>query len=83
ILENHAYHRLLLLFAGDLDEAALLKEAKLNPTVAYGLARWSAMEGRSAEARQRLQALMEIDEPERDGRWASFGFIAAEADLAR
>jgi hypothetical protein len=49
----------------------------MNDAVAYGLANWSLYSGQRAEARRRLEALLAR------GGWASFGYIAAEADIAR
>jgi len=76
IIENHAYHRLLLLFKGEL---AVQHFAELleDPTTAYGVARWHAARGTPARGEELLRAIVSLPS------WASFGFIAAEADLAR
>jgi tetratricopeptide (TPR) repeat protein len=83
LIENHAYHALLLVFRGDrpaddlLDEARKGADAIAFPTVGYGIAAWLALEG----DRERAGAL--YDEILKGGSWAAFGFIAAEADVAR
>lgn len=81
IIENTAYHRLLLLFRGDLDEADLLgsgESALQNTTTAYGVAAWHLVNGRAEMATEMFDAIVS-----EGGPWAAFGYIAAEAELAR
>jgi tetratricopeptide (TPR) repeat protein len=82
IIENTAYHQLLLLFKGDLSEEELLGaggEATLQgTTTAYGVGVWHLLEGRPERARTVFQAIVS----ERS-QWPAFGYIAAEAELAR
>ncbi|MGZ8493909.1 MAG: tetratricopeptide repeat protein [Gemmatirosa sp.] len=79
VFENQSYHRLLLLYKGELPADSVLGGLG-NPSdlsAAYGVAAWHALEGRAAEAealRRRILA---------SGQWASFGYLAAEADAAR
>jgi predicted deacylase len=79
VIENGSYHRLLLLFKGELPADSVLG-ALANPSdlsAAYGVAAWHALEGRRAEAdalRARILA---------STQWPSFGYLAAEADEAR
>lgn len=79
VIENGSYHRLLLVFRGDLPADSLAGPLG-NPSdlaTAYGLSAWHALEGRPAEAaaaRARILA---------SGQWPSFGYLAAEADEAR
>jgi hypothetical protein len=48
-----------------------------GPTLAYGVANWYLVNGQADRARDVLKQVV-------DGRqWAAFGYIAAEADLAR
>jgi tetratricopeptide (TPR) repeat protein len=80
IIENHAYHRLCLFYKGELSEKELTGDdlaSSANAAVAYGVANWHLAEG---DTERGLAALEEIVAS--DG-WAAFGFIAAEADLAR
>jgi hypothetical protein len=80
IIENDAYHRLCLLYAGRLDEKALIGDGAGGPAsaaLAYGLANWALENGRTAEGREQLETIVAGD------GWAAFGHIAAEADLTR
>ncbi|HEX9794363.1 MAG TPA: hypothetical protein VGC54_10310 [Planctomycetota bacterium] len=80
LLENFAYHRLLLLFRGEADAEELLAAAEADgvefATTAYGVARWWAVQGRSAESRALLERIV-AETPA-----AAFGHLAAEIDLA-
>jgi hypothetical protein len=81
IIENTAYHRLLLLFSGDLEESDLLgggDDALQNTTTAYGVAAWHLVEGRAERAAGMFDGIVEGAGP-----WGAFGYIAAEAELAR
>jgi len=81
ILENDGYHRLLLLFKGQLEEADLVSEGAeadiVGATVGYGLGAWHAHHGRESEARAVFESVL-ADTP-----WAAFGHIAAEVELTR
>ncbi len=80
IIENDAYHRLLLLYRAELDPSDLIDgggDALGNATLGYGIGNWHLYNGRPEEARAMFQRVLET------GQWASFGYIAAEADLAR
>lgn len=82
ILENGAYHRLLLMYRGDLSPESLLAPDgagdDLDPvSVGYGVGNWHLYNGRRQEAVRVLQDVLAR------GQWASFGHIAAEADLRR
>ncbi len=83
VVENGDYHRLLLAYKGELDPDALLAEAATDPaavaypTVAYGVGAWHLVEGRTERARELFRQVLASP------TWAAFGFIAAEAELAR
>ncbi|MEM9302408.1 MAG: hypothetical protein AAGE01_09880 [Pseudomonadota bacterium] len=79
IIENHAYHRLLLLFRGDLELAEFDGNGSAldSATESYGVIRWHERSGRAEEAAALRNRLLAGDQ------WAAFGFIAAEADRAR
>jgi tetratricopeptide (TPR) repeat protein len=79
IIENRAYHQLLLFYKGALTETELTDSEGLgsNEAVHYGVANWYHYNGDVAEARARYQSLLDT------GNWAGFGYIAAEADLSR
>ena len=82
VIENSSYHRLLLMYAGQLAAEELLEEAQAaeaieNATVGYGIANWHAYNGRLKQADGVLRSVLQ------GPQWAAFGYIAAEADLAR
>lgn len=79
VMENTAYHRLLLLNKGLLREAdfASSGDALQDASTGYGLGAWHFYNGRVAEARRVWERVVA------GGNWAAFGFIAAEAELAR
>lgn len=82
IIENGAYHRLLLLYRGAVAPDSLVaamagEDALQNATLGYGVARWYAMRGDTAAERRMLERILAGSE------WAAFGYLAAEADVAR
>ena len=84
IIENDAYFKRLGMYKGDLPADSLLSVGLGNPdpglaiaTQGYGVGNWHHYNGDTAKAKMILQKVL-------DGRhWAAFGFIAAEADMAR
>jgi tetratricopeptide (TPR) repeat protein len=84
VIENDSYHRLLLMYKGATAAGALLEattaEALDAVTIGYGIANWHLYNGRTEDARAILANLLD---KYADTQWASFGYIAAEADLAR
>jgi hypothetical protein len=81
VKENHGYHRLCLMYKGlRTPEELLQAKADGSPQDAglvYGVAAYLELQGERERARDLCQELV------RRGNWASFGVIAAEADLAR
>jgi tetratricopeptide (TPR) repeat protein len=83
VIENGAYHRLLLMYRGEVAPGELLApsgegDAGLDlATLGYGLGAWHLDHGRRDEAVAAYRQVLA------EGPWAAFGFIAAEADLAR
>lgn len=81
IIENDAYHRLCLLYKGEIGPdrvAAADDETALNnATLGYGLGMHHLLNGRRDEAIGVFERIVETDQ------WAAFGFIAAEVELAR
>ena len=78
VIENDAYHRLLLMYKGELTAEDLFgpeEDAVQSATVAYGVGNWHYYNGSTAEADRILNAILEGE------GWAAFGFIGAEADL--
>lgn len=80
IIENTAYHKLLLLFKGELEPGTLVDDdgdELRDATTRYGLGVWHLVNGRQAEATETFRQIVAT------GPWNSFGYIAAEAELAQ
>jgi hypothetical protein len=80
IIENTAYHRRLLMYKGEITPDSLLNpnaEALQFVTQGYGVANWYLANGDTARANAILDKVLQSD------YWAGFGYIAAEADVAR
>jgi hypothetical protein len=83
VIENQDYHRLLLVDQGKLAPDRVLAEAADSgnavafATVGYGIGNWHLFNGRRREAVELFRRVIA------GGSWASFGYIAAEAELAR
>ncbi len=82
IIENHSYHRLLLMTKGFDDPERLLAEAEEaggvdHATIAYGVGNWYLTQGRRPRAKEIFEQVVATDV------WSAFGYIAAEAELAR
>ncbi len=80
ILENMTYHKLDLFYKGDISEAEISEgidmEDSADAAMAYGLANWYHYNGEEAKARDMMEKMLNAR------AWGSFGYIAAEADLA-
>ena len=83
IIENASYHRLLLFYKGSEKADALassLAAGSLDAvTIGYGLGNWHLYNGRPEQAKTMFRRIVEENEPQ----WPAFGYIAAEAELAR
>jgi tetratricopeptide (TPR) repeat protein len=81
ILENGAYHRRLLMYKGLEKPEALLGtaggDATTIATQGYGVGNYFLVTGDTARARGVFEQVV------KGSSWNAFGFIAAEADLAR
>lgn len=83
IIENTSYHRRLLMYKGILPPEALLEveegeDSSLTfATQGYGVGNWYLYNGEEARAEQIFLQVLEGD------YWAAFGYIAAEAEIAR
>ena len=79
IIENSAYHQLCLLYKGQLEETDLIDEgdSSANAAVAYGVANWHLANGDTERGTEMFEEIVAGE------GWAAFGYIAAEADLAR
>ncbi len=83
VIENHDYHRLLLTYRGLADAHELWEEAARDPasvgyaTVGYGVGAYHLIHGRPEKAREWFERVLASP------AWAAFGYLAAEAELAR
>ena len=79
IIENTAYHQLLLFYKDELTEQELTGANSLGASeaVQYGVANWHHYNGDLEKAKELYEYLVI------NGNWAGFGYIAAEADLSR
>jgi len=80
IIENDAYHRLLLLYRKDLSPDSLGRtgaDALNDASIGYGLGNWHLYNGR------RDAALAVFRQVLSGGNWPAFGHLAAEAEVAR
>ncbi len=83
VIENRDYHRLLLMYQAKLSPESLVAEAADAgndvgvATVGYGVGNWHLYNGRPGEAVELFRRVIA------GGSWASFGYLAAEAELFR
>ena len=83
VIENETYHRLLLLYKGELPVDSVLtvgptgEMSVTDATGAYGVGNWHLYNGRRAEAERVFRRILA------GGQWGAFGYIAAEAEVAR
>jgi tetratricopeptide (TPR) repeat protein len=81
IMENDAYHRRLLMYRGAIPADSLLAMDSADPvqlaTYGYGVGNWFLYNGDRARAVEVFERILDIP------NWAAFGYIAAEAELAR
>jgi tetratricopeptide (TPR) repeat protein len=78
---NETYYESLMFYKGMRTEKSLLDPSRLKgnqfPTAAYAVANWQWLEGNKAKACRMYRQIVE------DPAWNAFGYIAAEAELAR
>jgi tetratricopeptide (TPR) repeat protein len=83
VIENDTYHRLLLMYKGELPVDSVLvvspsgEMSVTDATAAYGVGNWHYYNGRRAEAERVFRRILA------GGQWGAFGYITAEAELAR
>lgn len=80
VIENHHYHKCLMMYKGDNTPEELLNEAREMGdlglvTIGYGVANWYHYNGEEEKAAGILREIIGVV------GWAGFGYIAAEADL--
>jgi tetratricopeptide (TPR) repeat protein len=83
VIENDSYYKLVRMYKGSLPLTELDGSVAggvrtpSDASLAYGIANWHLYNGDTTRAARAFERLMA------GGQWASFGYIAAEADLAR
>lgn len=80
VIENVAYHKLLLMAKGEIDPSELVSQDPSTvdgATILYGVGNWFFYNGQAERAKTLFEKVTA------GPQWASFGFIAAEADLRR
>lgn len=80
VIENHHYHKCLMMYKGENTPEELMKEAyEMGDlglvTTGYGVANWYNYNGDKEKAAKILRDIVSVE------GWAGFGYIAAEADL--
>ena len=71
VIENQAYHKLLLMYRGEIAP----EEMDADATTQYGVGNWYLYNGQPQRARTIFERIVAGKE------WPSFGYIAAEAEL--
>jgi len=82
IIENHYYHEILLMYKGNYDINVMMDKARVmgelaNAAIAYSVANWYFYNNNIDKAKALLEEIIELE------NWATFGYIAAEADLKK
>jgi len=81
VIEDQDYLNLLLMYKGEKSPEEVLGavsgDGVTRGTLGYGVANWYLVNGHEAEALKILERVVA------GPQWAAFGFIAAEAELAR
>ena len=80
VIENHHYHKCLMMYKGENTPEEVMKEAyEMGDlglvTTGYGVANWYNYTGDEEKAAGILREIVSVE------GWAGFGYIAAEADL--
>jgi len=82
VIENQTYHRLVLMYKGELPPDSVLvvpasgEMSVTDATAAYGVGNWHVYNGRRDEGVAIFRRILA------GGQWAAFGYIAAESDVA-
>jgi len=83
VIENQTYADLLRMYRGEIPPDSVLgtnaagEMSVTDATAAYGIGNWHLYNGRKAEADRIFRRIVG------GGQWGAFGYIAAEAELAR
>ena len=80
VIENVAYHKLLLMYGGEIAPEELVRQdpdTTDGATILYGIGNWYYYNGQPDRAKPLWQKILD------GSQWSAFGYIAAEADMAR
>lgn len=80
VIENISYHKLMLMYRGEIAPEELAGETLQGvdgPTILYGVGNWYLYNGNPEKAEEIFRRVISLNIP------AAFGSIAAEAELAR
>lgn len=80
IIENKSYQQLCLLYKNEMPVDSIMNPngaSSSNDAVLYGIANWYFYNGNKAKAKEAYERIL------KGKGWASFGYIAAEADYFR
>lgn len=80
VIENGAYHQLLLMYQGERTPESLVASAGVDSggsATRYGVSAWWLVHGRRAKAQALWKSILAGPD------WPSFGYLAAEAEAAR
>ena len=80
VIENTEYHQLLRMYQGERTPEELLAAAGEDSggsATRYGVSAWLLVNGRRDEAESLWKSILEGTD------WPSFGYLAAEAEVAR
>jgi tetratricopeptide (TPR) repeat protein len=83
VIENADYYKLIRIYKGQLKAADVLTDISKNTdslsnaTIGYGLGNWFLYNNQRTEAEKIFRQITASNQ------WASFGYIAAESELAR
>ena len=80
VIENRAYHELLLMARGEIDPSELVTRDAATvdgTTILYGVGNWYLIQGQPEKARPIFERIVA------GPQWSAFGYIAAEAELKR
>ncbi len=78
VIENVAYHKLLLMYRGEIAAEELEREDPATvdgTTILYGVGNWHLYNGQPEKARPLFEKVTA------GKQWAAFGYIAAEAEM--
>ncbi len=82
IIENHGYHRLMMLYQGRVPLDSVQPPGGPTSlddvTTAYGVGAWHLIEGRPQQAEAVFRRIVAAR-----SQWPAFGYLAAEGELAR